>query len=143
MDVETQLRRFSTAPQVPDTPSGGLNLDLMYVSPVYFGMGRHFNLTPTESLLIAAIHSLSQNEERACYMSQENLGKALNVSLPTINGLLEKLRTEDELLQKGGKHSLWKTYRWRLSPKALDHLRYLQGEIKKRKSQKESEYKKS
>lgn len=130
MDTGEKWRGLEKSLEEKEVSRGGLDLDSMYVSPVYFGMGRHFDLTPTEALLLATIHALSKNGLSWSYISQQSLANALNVTLPTINGLLESLR-ESELLTKGGIHPEWRVYQWRLAPKALDHLRYLQARIKK------------
>jgi CRP-like cAMP-binding protein len=136
MDVETNRRRLDEAYRLPQVPSGGLNLDAMYIRQVFFGMGRHFDLTPTEALLLATVHSLSKDGRDWCYMSQAHLANALNISHGTINTLLEKLRSEDELLEKGSKHPRWGTIQWRLAPKARDRMRYIQILIAKSKAAK-------
>ena len=137
MDTGTKYERFAISKPSHQPPAGGFNLDSMYIQRVFFGMGRHFDLTPTEALLLATVHSLSQDGNDWCFMSQINLAKALNVSLTTINLLLEKLR-EAELLEKGSTHPHWKTYRWKLAPKALDRLRYIQAQVAKSKAAKGS-----
>lgn len=119
----------------PEVPQGGLNLDAMYVRQVFFGMGRYFQLTPTEALLLATIHSLSKDGRTWCYMSQQHLADALNLTLPTINALLEKLRVA-ELLEKGVRHPRWKSYQWKLAPKALDRLSFIRAQIAKGKAAK-------
>ena len=138
MDVETNSRRFDVGRAPPQVAGGGLNLDAMYIQRVFFGMGQYFDLTPTEALLLATVDSLSMNATGWCYMSQEHLAVALNVSLTTINLLLEKLRSEDELLEKGTKHPRWKTYQWKLAPKARDRMAYIQSQVEKSKTAKGS-----
>lgn len=135
MDVGKKYASLAVRETTDPAPAGGINLDSMYVQNVYFGMGRYFDLTPTEALLLATVHSLSKDGRDWCYMSQEHIGTALNISLTTVNTLLEELR-ESELLEKGGRHLKWNTYLWRLTSKALDRLRYIQAQIAKSKGAK-------
>lgn len=107
--------------------------DVMYAR-VYFGLGRHFGLNPSESNLLALVHSLSSEGKRWCFMGQEGVAAALNVTIQTVNAHLEKLGPDGlELLERGERHPRWKTVQWRLSPKALDRLRYIQEQIARRK----------
>jgi hypothetical protein len=135
MDLQGRDRKFGEKSEEDGSSRGGFDPDVAYVSPVYFGMGRHFDLNPAEALMLATIHALSKDGSSWSYISQQSMANALNVTLPTINTNLESLR-EQELLRKGGIHPQWKTIQWKLAPKALDHLRYLQARIKKIKDAK-------
>ncbi len=132
--VERIQKRALPITSTEKSQRGGLDIDVMYAR-IFFGMGGHFDLTPTEAFLLALVHSLSLEGKAWCYMSQEKMAQATNVSLQTVNGLLEKLRS-NELLEKGSRHQKWDTIQWKLSPKALDRLRYIQDEIAKRKRKK-------
>ena len=132
IDVASVQQRLEKALQTRGATAGGLNYDLMYVRQVYLGMSRYFDLSPSEAMLLALVHTLSRDGKAWCYMGQKGLGSALNVAPQTAGEIVGRLE-EKGLLEPGPKHPRWNTNQWRLSPKALDHLKYTQEQIARQK----------
>ncbi len=99
---------------------------------VNHGMTVHFNLTPTATLIVATIASLSIQSGWA-YISQEGLARLLNINVATVNINLDQLLQAD-LIEKGTRHPRWRTIQWRPSPRATDYCNLI-AERRKRKSE--------
>lgn len=102
-------------------------------SVIYHGLSERYNLSPTESILLAMIYSLSGQGKKVCYMGVGTFAKRINVSEPTINTSLNNLK-EKGLIENGSKDLRFGTVRRRPTSKAIieiEELKRLRGRSKK------------
>jgi DNA-binding MarR family transcriptional regulator len=138
IDLLGAQARFEKAYVAAHEIENGVDYDLMYIRQVFLGMGRFFGLSPTESLLMSLVHTFSKDGKGWCFMGLKGLASALNVSPQTIASSLEKLEKIELLEESPTSHPRWRTNQWRLAPRALDRLRYLQKRINQKMKSKGS-----
>jgi len=93
-------------------------------STIYHGLTTRFKTTPVETIALAIIVSFSRGK-KWCWYSQRTFSIHMNVSVPTVGGCLKRLH-EQELIEKGSPHPIYKTDRWRAGGKVLYELEYIQ-----------------
>lgn len=105
-----------------------------YYSTIYHGLSVEFNLSPTESLLLAQILSLSK-ERGYCFASQSTLAHNLNLTETTINSNLQNLLTKG-LIGAGSEKTVRGIVPWRASIKVKNKMNYIKNLIEIKKSKK-------
>jgi len=99
---------------------------------VYHGLTEKFNLSPTETLLIATIISLS-HKKGYCFSSERSIASILGVSSVTVSTNLTDLKSRG-LIVDGKRDEKYKTIHRKIGPEVEDYLNYLKVRIEKSKS---------
>jgi len=100
-------------------------------SIIYHGLSQKFNLSPTESVLIALVYALSHGKG-FCYMGVGSFSKLLNVSEMTIHTNLKKLN-DVGLIENGSKDLQYKTVKRRLTPIVINEIEKIKKSLENKK----------
>lgn len=108
-------------------------------STLYHGLTTRFKTRPVDTITLAIITSFSRGK-KWCWYSQRTFSVHMNVSIPTVNESLKRLK-EENLIERGGQHKLYKTIQWRAGPRVIQELEYIQKRMDSAKEER-SAYKK-
>lgn len=107
----------------------GVKVQRMH-SYVYHGLTHKFGLTPTETLVMALIISMSK-KTGCCYMSEKTMSSVLGLTIQTINANLKNLIERNLIERKAERHKRYGTIQWKIGAQVEDYLNYIKEQIRR------------